>query len=574
MMRAVGVCSFLRSGRGLLLLVCLGGAANPSWAWAGGESPTDRALQLANAGKIDPAIALLRDHLKDEPKDEDARIALGRILDFDGRPDEAVSLWESALTGDASDYSYLMSVGEIRLRQGESGPNMTFRAGTVMARPSRDKDAEVRYKKDRLADAASAYEKARKLRPEAPEAAKALASVYSRQGKPEAALGVWKSLVALEPENPGFRLSLALATRDAGHEDEAADFLRRTLELDPRLAEAHEALAEHQEKKGLAAEAEKSRSRANFYKRLPSFATLTDTEENVRTLDALDQEGTVRKLAEDPSDRASEILAILCWSHPHNALEAEAFKALEARGAKTTPLLQKILDGAQSTCTIKSTAHILARRKTDGLLDYLEKMLPGDVRGFGMDMDIAGSLDDLGDPRAVEALARMVDPDTPGEGVNPLIDRNSARFRAALALGAFDTPESRKTLEAGAGTPPSPRTAWRPSIGSPGPRRTSRRSTNRWDRMICTRPTSPAITSSERRGPNRRRSWRNAGRSSGTLGSPGTRRHPAGNRERRLPREGKSGSGLRPRPVEYAGLHRRHSKKAIVEHALHRLDVA
>jgi HEAT repeat protein len=132
-------------------------------------------------------------------------------------------------------------------------------------------------------------------------------------------------------------------------------------------------------------------------------------------------------------------------------LETRAFEALEARGARTTPLLRALLETAQSTCTIKSTAHILARRKADGLFDYLTRMLPGDVRGFLMDMDIAGSLDDLGDPRAVGPLSQMLDPGDAeaAQEAGPLTDRRSARARAAMALGAFDTPEARRALEAG-----------------------------------------------------------------------------------------------------------------------------
>jgi len=84
------------------------------------------------------------------------------------------------------------------------------------------------------------------------------------------------------------------------------------------------------------------------------------------------------------------------------------------------------------------------------MYDYLVERLPGDMSGFAMDMDIAGSQDDFGDPRAVAPLAVFLNPgngDAP-QG-DPLSDRNSARDWAALALGAFDTPEARKTLEAG-----------------------------------------------------------------------------------------------------------------------------
>jgi hypothetical protein len=227
------------------------------------------------------------------------------------------------------------------------------------------------------------------------------------------------------------------------------------LQLNPRLGSAHEALAVAQKQQGLNAEAQLSRKRAEFYTQLPSFTSLMYSEENRKTLQSLDQEATVRKLAGDPSEQAAEFLAALCWSHPHDQLETLAFEALEARGARTTPLLQKLLENAGSTCTIRSTAHILARRKMDGLFEFLEERLPGDLRAYGMEMDIAGALDDLGDPRAVGPLCQML---APGDAVaaqenGPLMERRLARARAALALGAFDTPESRKALEARAQDP-------------------------------------------------------------------------------------------------------------------------
>lgn len=413
------------------------------------EDPVEQALKLANQGNVDSAIKLLRDHLGRASKDGKARELLGRILDFDGRPDEAVAVWESGLAGTAFDFPLLMAIGEIRLRQGTDGPNVAMRRGMVGFTPSKDKAGDERFKREHLAMAATAYEKARELRPDLPDVAKALASVYSLQERHKEAVAVWESLLKLEPRDGSNHLELALALRKGGQEDQALEHLKKALELDPRLAEAHEALAELQQRKGQTADAALSQKRAGFYKSLPAFCTLEYSEENLKTLTDLEQEAVVRKLVNDPSERAAEFLAALCWSHPHNELETRAFQSLEARGAGTTPLLERLLKNAGSTCTIRSTAHILAKRKAANLYDYLEKMLPGDLRGFGMDMDIAGSLDDLGDPRAVGPLSQLLGPlgaDAAQEN-GPMVDRPQARARAALALGAFDTPEVRKTLE-------------------------------------------------------------------------------------------------------------------------------
>jgi cytochrome c-type biogenesis protein CcmH/NrfG len=177
------------------------------------ETPIDQAVKLTNQGHVDRAIAVLRDHLKGNPKDVNARGVLGRILDFDGRPDEAVTNWENGLTGAAPDFDLLMAIGEVRHRQGSDGPNVSYRRGTVGANPSKNEAEDERYKRSRLEQAVTTYEKARKLRPGEPSAASALASVYTEQGKPDSAANVWKSLVKLEPRNAEYRMNLGLATK-------------------------------------------------------------------------------------------------------------------------------------------------------------------------------------------------------------------------------------------------------------------------------------------------------------------------------------------------------------------------
>ena len=54
--------------------------------------------------------------------------------------------------------------------------------------------------------------------------------------------------------------------------------------------------------------------------------------------------------------------------------------------------MRQLLKGARSTCTVRSSARILARHKDPGLLEYLLRLLPGDLRSGGFDMDIAGAL--------------------------------------------------------------------------------------------------------------------------------------------------------------------------------------
>jgi len=140
-----------------LLFVAASACLSPASAvTAQGDGPTEQALQLANQGKVDRAIEVLRDYLNKNDNDVHARVVLGRILDFDGRPDEAVTLWEAGLTDAVSDLPLLMSIGEIRRRQGNDGPTVSYRRGMVGANPSKNEAEEERFKRSRLAQAATA----------------------------------------------------------------------------------------------------------------------------------------------------------------------------------------------------------------------------------------------------------------------------------------------------------------------------------------------------------------------------------------------------------------------------------
>jgi HEAT repeat protein len=123
------------------------------------------------------------------------------------------------------------------------------------------------------------------------------------------------------------------------------------------------------------------------------------------------------------------------------------------RGPAAQRLVQGLLDHAQSTCTIRSSARILARQKDPGLFDKIIRLLPGDTR-MVFAMDIAGALEELGDPRAVHHLVRVLDPEqrgpvAPPSDVDKLFDRTMNRARSALALGAFEDPAAKAALQRG-----------------------------------------------------------------------------------------------------------------------------
>ena len=252
--------------------------------------------------------------------------SLGNLLMDDGQSDEAAKQWEECLTGGEADFRLLMAIGYVRWQQGQDGPYISRRRGMIGAMPNQDKNVEMAFKRSHLALAAAAYEKARKLRPDDEEAAVGLASVYGIQEKHAAAAQVWKSLVDLQPKHPGYLYQYAVATKHAGKPDEAAQFLEKAIALNPRLAAAHAALADYHKQKGHVALAEQSKSRAEFYGALPAFCAVEYSDENRMIIGKLDDPATVQKLIADPSDNASQLLAVLCWRHPHNQLETSLLR--------------------------------------------------------------------------------------------------------------------------------------------------------------------------------------------------------------------------------------------------------
>ena len=166
-----------------------GHAAQPK---AGG--PLEPVLTLLNQGKIEEGERMLRQRLKENPDDSAARRLLGRVADFDGRPDEAVKTWEEGLKQTAEDFPLLMEIGQIRARQGRDGPTISYRRGMVTAQPGRDKAAEEKFKQEHFALAAKAFERALALVPDQHEAALELAKAYSDSKNYEAAVKVWRRL--------------------------------------------------------------------------------------------------------------------------------------------------------------------------------------------------------------------------------------------------------------------------------------------------------------------------------------------------------------------------------------------
>lgn len=418
-------------------------------------SITERATALLNRGAVEEAEKTLREHLRQDMRDQPARVLLGQVLDFDGRPEEALSTWQAGIVGESSDSIYWTQIGNLHARQGSEGPTVTYRRGSVTTRPERDSQASKTFKQRHLSLAAEAFRKASAADPDNLAALGALAQMYFDVGDFDRAENTWRELRNKEPNDPRAVSGLAEALQALDRHVAAVEVLEAAIVASPRTARFHQLLAGSYEKQDRLENAEQSRQRASFFEALPQTTRLDYSPANRQTLANLRERETVERLCNDASAESTQFLAALCWSHPHNELEEMAFQALEKRCPEAIGVVRDVLKDAQSTCTIRSAAHILARQKDIWVFDRLVQMLPGDIR-MVFPMEIADALDELGDRRAVGPLAEVLDPGNrvrSNADESPIHDRTVARGRAALALGAFDTSEARQALERGLSHP-------------------------------------------------------------------------------------------------------------------------
>lgn len=420
--------------------------------------PHEQAIALLNQDKVEAAEKLLRDELKQHPTDQPVRILLGQVLDYDGRPDEAIAIWTAGISQSPTDFPLWMQIGSLQARRGTEGPNEKHYRRTVTTSPDRNPGESAKFKTEHLQLAATAFQKAIDLATDDPAPIAALANVYAEMNDHKAAVTVWQKVYDQSPKNLNAAQGLATALAKSNQPERAVAVLEKTIEAHPRLAPALTLLAECYQSLGREDDALRTKQLADFYAALPPFTRLECTDAVREKLKQLNDKSAVDRLCADPSDEATQLLAVLCWSHPHNALEEQAFDSLAERGKSATPVVRQLVQHANSTCTMRSACRILAQQKDPAIFDRLVRLLPGDTRTPGFDMDIAGSLDTLGDPRAVPHLIEVLAPsdrtsasNDPGERF--MNERPTARLRAAFALGAFDTPPSKQALEQGLANP-------------------------------------------------------------------------------------------------------------------------
>jgi tetratricopeptide (TPR) repeat protein len=420
------------------------------------------AREALGGDRFDDAQTALRSALDRHPDDVALRMRLALLITEDGRADDAVELLRAGLGHGPDDADLLTFVGGVRLRQALDGATVERRRGSIAARPSTDEAAEARQVRTWLEAARDAFAEALRARGNHLGALEGSAVVAGRLDDHRVAVTTWERVARLTRDRDAAE-HLAAAVAAAGDRDRAIALYEALVRDEPARVTALASLARLYAAAGRADDATRARDRATFHDWVGPFA-VAPTEESIAAVSSLaawfDDGTPAERAAREPAVRAAlarlgeartgearSLLAAFAWHHSHDPLEARAWEALAAHGPAAADTLFRLFEGARSMCTMRSSAEALARLREPRVFDVLARALPRDTGFFPL--DAANALDLLGDVRAVPllvALIRRAPPQAAPDDPTAASGFAAARARATLALGAFDTPESRAAL--------------------------------------------------------------------------------------------------------------------------------
>ena len=428
----------------LICGVCFAQVGNPT---------LDKIHQLMRTGEVEEAESKARTLLEESPADLEVRLLVAQILNFDGRPEDSIKVLQDGIEQASKDGQRHLSfyIGSVAMKTAEDGPFVTRKRGTVSYQPADDSVDKQAFVDRYVKTAETAFQRAVDLFDDDIKSLYGLAQAVSLSSTPKRAVPLWKKLLEQgQAANPEFELEYIKLLFKIDRNDEAVELANKRLEKRPNDLATMGMLVEHYKANNNTKALNSLTAKAQFFESIPPFLNLEFSQESKERLAKLEDGEEVEKLLSTKTEESTEMLVVYVWRHPHNELEDRAFVELGNR--KAFDHLNKLFDNAQSTCTVRGAVNQLARSKPKGLYEKLVRLLPGDLRTFGMQMDIANALETLHDERAIkpliETLAVKLESEPKGEN-RFLKDREFARWRAAMALGAFDADLTAPVLKAG-----------------------------------------------------------------------------------------------------------------------------
>lgn len=202
---------------------------------------------LADAGKLDRAVAEFEEALRIRPGDFKATCDLGVTLNRLGDTEPAIAWLRRAEAMQPEDTRVLLNLSAALVRQGQVDegiavcrrgieldpefPNLHYNLGLALT------------KQRKFDEAIGELNRAVELRPEYAEAYTALGGVRALQGRQDEAARQYRRALELDPDQSAARINLGLALARQGRSTEAITELREATLRDRDNPEAHHALA-------------------------------------------------------------------------------------------------------------------------------------------------------------------------------------------------------------------------------------------------------------------------------------------------------------------------------------------
>jgi tetratricopeptide (TPR) repeat protein len=191
-------------------------------------------MRAREAGKLDDAVALMRQAIAETPERKNWRLELGAILRILNRPGEAEPILRALLEEDPLFWSAALELGLCRRLQGDLTDAERLLAKAFLLAPS-ERFVRLEYAttlrlRGRLAEAQTLFEALLADIPDFWQARAQLAKCRLRQGDRAGALECLAAALALAPQDRGMRLDYATLLRETGRIEEAQPLYRGLLD--------------------------------------------------------------------------------------------------------------------------------------------------------------------------------------------------------------------------------------------------------------------------------------------------------------------------------------------------------
>lgn len=404
------------------------------------------------AGRYEKARQWLNVKLSENPELEDVRVHGAGWLWEVGKREWAIAMIDATpeILHASGRLSKMSAVLHLQLAQ--DGPNLVRTRGMVAYTVPDGSDEEPWIKEQfALAEASATIFLDSKMDTEG--AVNLLLKIYAVQAKWNDVLELANEYLKTVRASPDLIAYEAQALHKVAQHRKAQALAQSSLKKHPKHIRLLETLAESSKALGQLQVAEKARDANLFYRFLlpdsqlsyrPELGKLTRMlSESIGQGETNGFQSSLMATSQLQANAAAELLAAFVRHHTHDGAEKAALLALESIGTESHPVLFRLIARAQSVCTIRETAAVIARQKAAGAFPVLIDLLDKEQHEFEP-MEIPHALAVLGDKRAIPALAKIVSSGN---------SRDLRLVSATVSLGVLGGKSARKVLKEAAKNP-------------------------------------------------------------------------------------------------------------------------